>query len=461
MLAEFFCTCRADRGVAAVAWIGAVIIVGHAVIHGWIKYSVNVFFKDFYDLLETAGALAANTTATEADWRTKQSDVYDGLIDFSKIALVAVIVMPAAKWARSVWALRWRLALMKTYILAWDPNRPAIEGASQRVQEDAYRFSRGVELCLTTVLDALITLGVFIPVLTDLGSRTACPDSLSAFSFLGNGWLVGVSVFSAVVGLVVTMMLGHKLVRLEVENQVVEAKLRRDLVVLETTPGNICAVYHLADAAVVDEAELVHPNSSAVVSEMQTTMGDSIVTASFLSPLPHFLPILDGVRRNYDRLFLNFTILNLWLAIFDQANIILPYVVFAPLLFSPDPHKRILLGTLVQVSNAFDKCFGALSIIAENYAGINEFRSVLVRLRQFEKNVFFGVPHPSRQTPWTPIMRTTRVTDTRFGAPAEAGTEMTTATVVAPLDMRPCTPRGLLGDADIATGADVTTSSRV
>ena len=433
MLTQFFCTLKSDRGVAAVAWIGALVIVGHSVIHGWVKWSVNIFFKDFYDLLETAGALAANTTATQADWHAKQADVYAGLWDFSEIALVAVVVMPAAKWIRSVWALRWRLALMRAYLLAWDPNRPAIEGASQRVQEDAYRFSRGVELCLTTVLDAVITLGVFIPVLTDLGSHTPCPDSLSAFSFLGNGWLVGVAVFSAVVGLLVTMVLGHKLVRLEVENQVVEAKLRRDLVILETTPSNICAVFHLPDAAVVDDdAELVHPDSSAVVSDMHTTMGDGIVASSFLSPLPHFLPILDGVRRNYDRLFLNFTILNLWLAIFDQFNVLLPYLVFAPLLFSPDPHERIMLGTLVQVSNAFDKVFGALSIIAENYAGINEFRSVLVRLGQFEKNVCFGLPHPSRQTPWAPIMRTSHMTNTRFGSPAEASSEMTTATVVAP-----------------------------
>lgn len=461
MLTEFFCTFKSDRSVAAVAWIGAVLIAGHAVVHGYVKYSVNLFFKDFYDLLETAGALAANTSATEADWRAKQADVYDGLCDFSKIVLVAVVVMPAAKWVRSTWALRWRLALMKTYILSWDANRPAIEGASQRVQEDAYRFSRGVELCLTTVLDAVITLGVFIPVLTELGSHTACPDSLSTFSFLGKGWLVGVAIFSAVVGLVVTVVLGHKLVLLEVDNQVVEAQLRRDLVVLETVPGSICAVHHLPDTSVTEDAELAHPEYSVVVSEMHTTMGDGVVSGSFLSPLAHFTPIMDGIRRNYDRLFLNFTILNLWIALFDQFNVILPYLVFAPLLFSPDPHKRIMLGTLVQVSNCFDKVFGALSVASENWTSINEFRSVLVRLRQFERNIFLGVPHPSRQTTWTPILRTTRMTNTRFGSPTETGAELATATVVGPPDVRQCTPRGLLCEADLATYAETTRSSRV
>jgi peptide/bleomycin uptake transporter len=463
MLSEFFCSCRSDSGVAAIAWVGALVIVAHAVIHGYVKYAVNSWYGSFYTLLEAAGTLAGNSSSTDADWSAKQAEVYSGLWDFSEIALVAVIVMPLAKWVRSVWALRWRLALMRAYVLAWDGNKAPIEGASQRVHEDSYRFSRGVELCLTTGLDAFITLAVFIPVLNDLGSRTACPDSLSAFSFMANGWLVGVAIFSAVVGLLVTVLLGHKLVGLEVENQVVEAQLRRDLVILETAPGNICAVYHVPDAAAADDAELVHPDSSAVVSEMHT-VGDCIVASSFLSPLPHFLPIMDGIRRNYDRLFLNFTALNLWLALFDQFNVVLPYLVFAPLLFSPDPHKRIMLGTLVQVSNAFDKVFGALSVISENYAGINEFRSVLVRLRQFERNIFFGVPYPSRRTPWSPILRTfstTRVALTRFGEPVESGAELTAATAVAQPDMRPCSPRGLLGDADIATGADVTRSSRV
>jgi peptide/bleomycin uptake transporter len=400
--------------------------VGHAAVHGWIKYAVNAWYRDFYDLLEVAGALAANASATEADWTQRQAQVGSGLWTFGRIALVSVVVMPIAKLVRSAWALRWRLALIRAYVLAWDPNRPPIEGASQRVHEDSYRFSKGVELCLTTVLDSVITLIVFIPILVELGAETACPQTLTAFRFMGSGWLVGLAVSSALLGLVVTMLLGHKLVRLEVENQVVEAKLRRDLVVLETTPANICNVYHIPDALAVSDESAVPADAADATDALDArmTMGDAVVSASFLPPFPHFIPVLEGIRKNYDRLFLNFSILNLWLAIFDQFNVILPYMIFAPLLFAPDPNQRILLGTLVQVSNAFDKVFGSLSVVAENWGGVNEFRSVLVRLRQFERNVFHNVPYPSRsaqsrRSAW-PLMRafsTTRVSATRFEEP--------------------------------------------
>jgi ABC-type long-subunit fatty acid transport system fused permease/ATPase subunit len=252
-----------------------------------------------------------------------------------------------------------------------------------------------VELCFTTVLDSVITLGVFIPVLTSLGEATPCPESLHFLNWLGGAWLVGLAILSALVGFLVTLLLGHRLVGLEVQNQVVEARLRKDLVVLETTPVAVCVIIPQPDDVEVDVREMQNPN--------------------LMPPLPHFLPIFEGVQRNYNRLFLNFGLLNLWLAFFEQFNVILPYFVFGSLLFSPDSSSRILLGTLVQVSNSFDKVFSSLNIVADNWVGINEFRSVLVRLRQFERNIYRGIPHPSRDSSW-PLSRHTRAI---FGQPVD------------------------------------------
>ena len=109
---------------------------------------------------------------------------------------------------------------------------------------------------------------------------------------------------------------------------------------------------------------------------------------------------------------------------------ILPYLIFAPLLFDSDPNRRILLGTLIQVSNSFDKVFGSLSVIADNWAGINEFRSVLVRLRQFENNIFNEVPFPNRRGRRQGFGKWNRfkmqfVANTTFGAPSETLTQST------------------------------------
>ena len=344
MIKEFFWTKAVQafgshgdgRCQLVVAWGGLLVIVAHACVHGWIKYRVNEWYRDFYDLLAGAGTLGGNVSTTEQEWEAQQSALLRSLMEFVNIAIVSVVVMPIAKFFRSAWALQWRLALMRAYVSIWNANRPSIEGASQRTHEDSYKFSRGVELCLTTILDAVETL---------------CPNSMRALAWLGSSWLVGLAVSSALLGFVVTMTLGHKLVRLEVENQVVEAKLRRDLVILETSPVQICHVHC--------------PMPTEQYVDVDTFGGPQ----SLMPPLPHFLPIFEGIQRNYTRLFLNFGVLNLWLTLFDQFNTILPYLVFAPLLFDVDPRQRIQLGTLVQVSNSFDKVFGSLSIVAENWSG--------------------------------------------------------------------------------------------
>ena len=248
---------------------------------------------------------------------------------------------------------------------------------SQRIHEDSYRFAKGVELCLTTVLDAIVTLAVFIPLLAKLGAKTPCPEVLNFLQALGDGWLVGMAFSSALVGLFVTLVLGHKLVGLEVANQRVEAELRKDLVILESTPENICQSVPLSPEDTVESA-----------------------TTILFCATNHFTPIIGRIYKNYMSLFLNFGVLNLWLAIFDQFNIVLPYAVFAPLLFDQDPSSRITLGVLVQVSNSFDKVFGALSIISENWGAVNEFRSVLRRLIQYEKSLYISIPRRNRTNRW-------------------------------------------------------------
>ena len=65
-----------------------------------------------------------------------------------------------------------------------------------------------------------------------------------------------------------------------------------------------------------------------------------------------------------------------------------PLTSFAPPCVCPGAARRITLGMLVQTSNSFNKVFSSLSIVSENWGGINEWRSTLVRLRQFESELY-------------------------------------------------------------------------
>ena len=377
MFREFFCS--RSCLTLGVAWFGLVGVVGYSVFLAWVKREINEWYNTFYDLMASAGtaALLEGTNATDdvhappsdigsglffpaappsspgaptlADYRVRVSDE---LQTFAWIVAPLVCVSPAAKWLRSAWAFSWRMALMRGYLRAWDEKREPIEGASQRLHEDSQRFASALMGCLATVLDAVFTLIVFTPVLLDLSERIAPPVDVG---FLRGLWLWILAAGAAVGGLGGAVIFGKHLVSLEVQNQLVEALLRKDLVLLETTP-----------AVIVGQTP-----------EQQE-----------YAPWRFFEETLRRLYRNYHSLFRHFSLLNTWLSFYDQVMTLLPYFVAAPLLFAADPERRITLGTLIQMSNSFEKVFSSLSVVAENWGAVNEFRSVLVRLREFERQLY-------------------------------------------------------------------------
>ena len=377
MFREFFCS--RSCLTLGVAWFGLVGVVGYSVFLAWVKREINEWYNTFYDLMASAGtaALLEGINATDevhappadigsglffpaappsspdpptlADYRVRVSDE---LRTFAWIVAPLVCASPAAKWLRSAWAFSWRMALMRAYLRAWDEKREPIEGASQRLHEDSQRFASALMGCLATVLDAVFTLIVFTPVLLDLSERIAPPVDMGVFRGL---WLWILAAGAAVGGLGGAVFFGKHLVTLEVQNQLVEALLRKDLVLLETTPAVI--------------------------------VGQTIEQQQY-APWRFFQETLRRLYRNYHALFRHFSLLNTWLSFYDQVMTLLPYFVAAPLLFAADPERRITLGTLIQMSNSFEKVFSSLSVVAENWGAVNEFRSVLVRLREFERQLY-------------------------------------------------------------------------
>jgi ABC-type uncharacterized transport system fused permease/ATPase subunit len=163
----------------------------------------------------------------------------------------------------------------------------------------------------------------------------------------------------SLVGLTGAALLGRKLVGLEISNQKVEALLRKDLVLLETTP--------------------------AVIVGTQPSSDDRY--AAFL-PQTYFRNTIESLHKNYFALFKHFGILNCWLSFFDQVMVLAPYAIAAPLVFAASVDQRITLGTLIKMSNSFEKVFSSLSVIAENWGAINDFRSTYRRLREFESKLY-------------------------------------------------------------------------
>jgi peptide/bleomycin uptake transporter len=392
MFVQFFCQSSPKTRLSA--WAGLIVVVAYSAFAAWTKSRINEFYSDFYNLLQTSvesgsGGFADDDPSPGA----LRAEVWSQLTNFATIVMPLIVASPVSKWVRSAWAFAWRRALMRSYLHAWNVQLDPIEGASQRLHEDSQRFCVALQGCLATVLDACFTLTVFAPILIELGHEIPPPLEMSPGA-IRDGWLLITAYVAASIGLSGAMTFGRKLVDLEVNNQRVEAGLRRDLVILETSPDALFG-------SSADESPHDSPDQSARRERSRGRGRDSCS-----SPLVFFGLTLKNLAANYHALFRNFAALNLWLALFDQFMVLLPYAVAAPLLFDDDPERRITLGTLVKLSNSFDKVFGSLSVISENWSAVNEFRSVVRRLREFELRLFSPPPMPGSSSSSSSSSRT-------------------------------------------------------
>ena len=326
MLAEFFCDGRFCSKVWA--WSGLAVFLGHQAFKAYLAWAINAWYEEFYDLLQQQAEYASGSGEHLADARR---EVYESLVEFTVIVAPAVLVHPLAGLWRNWWVFTWRRVLMKSYLHRWNTSIPAIEGASQRVHEDTQRFATGIQSCVAVVLQSIFTLLVFCPVLYELDPQ-----------------LMGVAVAAAVGGLSVSMVVGWPLVELEVSNQKVEAELRKKLVMLEVEPAE------------------VHRNGT---------------------PFTPFFRVFGELTKNYRRLYLSFAALGTWLALYEQMAVILPYAMVAPRLFAAREEDHLTLGQLVKVANSFGKVFDSLNVISDRWLEINEWRSCLRRLKEFEREV--------------------------------------------------------------------------
>tara|TARA_B100000900_G_scaffold127698_1_gene107903 strand:- start:1002 stop:1271 length:270 start_codon:yes stop_codon:yes gene_type:complete len=74
---------------------------------------------------------------------------------------------------------------------------------------------------------------------------------------------------------------------------------------------------------------------------------------------------------------------DVWQNSYGQFMVIVPYLIVGPGLFT----GAIMLGTVVQVSNAFQRVHGSFDLFLQNWTTITELRSIIKRLSEFEKNL--------------------------------------------------------------------------
>jgi peptide/bleomycin uptake transporter len=332
----FYVYFAAAVGLFAAAWqviaphpwwrwsiLGSALILFTTYFQVQVSVAINNWYGPFYDLIQAALAKTRPVTLEE---------FYAELVTFAEIAFIAVTVGVLTRFFVSHYIFRWRTAMNGYYMANW-PRLRHVEGAAQRVQEDTMRFSTTVEGLGVNLVDSLMTLIAFLPVLlrlsenvTELPVVGAIPHPLVFAALL---WSIFGTAFLALVGI--------KLPGLEFRNQRTEAAYRKELVYGEDDPAR------------------ARP--------------------------PTVAELFDNVRRNYFRLYFHYMYFNVARIFYLQSDNIFPYIVLAPTIVA----GKITLGAMNQILNAFGQVRSSFQYLVNSWTTIVELISIYQRLRTFEK----------------------------------------------------------------------------
>ena len=218
------------------------------------------------------------------------------------------------------------------YQANWQKARK-IEGASQRVQEDTLKFARLTEDLGVGLLESVLMLIAFVPILYGLSKSVT---ELPYFGEVDHG-LVWVALTTALGGTVLLSLVGSKLPGIEYDIQKEEASYRKEL------------VYGEDDETKADNVKIFH--------------------------------LFHNVQTIHYKSYLHYFYFNIAKWSYLQGMVIVPYVALAPTIVA----GGITLGIVSQTVRAFGKVAESLQYIIRSWLKIVELISVWKRLHEFEK----------------------------------------------------------------------------
>lgn len=283
---------------------------------------INEWFGSFYDTLQRA---LAKPGAVSLD------EFIGYLLTFASIAGVWVLINIVTTYVISHWLFRWRTSMVDYYHSMWNKAR-GIEGASQRVQEDTVKFSRIMEGLGVGMLESIMTLVAFLPILHLLSQKVT---ELPWIGPVSNS-LIWVAVMTALGGTALLALVGIKLPGIEYDVQKREAAYRKELVLGE------------------DNKDRMQP--------------------------PTVEELFGKVRGIHFKAYAHYLYFNACKWSYLQGMVIVPYLALAPTIVA----GVVTLGFIQQISRAFGKVAESLQFIVRSWSNIIELISVIKRLREFE-----------------------------------------------------------------------------
>ena len=283
---------------------------------------INEWYRPFYNDIQTALGGSGEVTA---------GDLYRQLFTFLIIVFPYIVFVPFKIFFTAHYIFRWRNAMNDFYVDRWSKVRN-IEGASQRIQEDTMRFSGIMQGLGVSMVDSVMTLISFLPVLAALSIHVESVPILGSIPYP----LIFLAIAWSVFGTLLLIFAGIKLPGLEFKNQRVEAAFRKELVLGE------------------DDESRAEPAS--------------------------LTELFNNVRRNYFRIYFHYAYFNLVRYLYLQADNVIVYAFLFPTIVT----GKITLGIMNQILRAFGQVASSFQFLVASWTTIIDLISVYKRLQAFE-----------------------------------------------------------------------------
>ena len=308
------------------SWLGTITILSSLWIQVKIDVAINEWFGQFYDMIQKALASPNAITVNE---------YWESLISFLTLAGTYVAVAVLVSFFTAHFLFRWRTAMVEWYHSVYDQARQ-IEGAAQRVQEDTIKFTKIMESLGTSLVEAIMVLIQFVPIL--LGLSIGIPIFLFGewqFGLVTGAllWTLGGTIFLIGLGWVL------KLVGVEYDLQKKEAAYRKILVIAE------------------DDINVRPKTIEELFNDVRGI---------------HFLSYLRYLYFNIGRIA------------YLQANVLSAYVFLGPAIVA----GVVTLGVMQQIIRAFGRVEGSMQYLLKAWPTIIELASVYKRLKEFENQIY-------------------------------------------------------------------------
>jgi vitamin B12/bleomycin/antimicrobial peptide transport system ATP-binding/permease protein len=290
------------------------------------------------------------------------------LLYFCMLAAIFIVLAVYQLYLNQWLQIRWRQWMTTRYLSHWLDHSnhyrmqllgDAADNPDQRIAEDIRLFIERTMYIGISVLSSIVSFASFIVILWALSAMA--PLHLFGADWAVPGYLVWAAVIYAVVGTVLTHLIGRQLIGLNFNQQRFEADFRFNLVRTRENSEQIALLRGEA-------AE-------------QTRLMDR-----FGAVVGNWLAIMTRTKR-----------LTFLTAGYSQASVVFPYIVVSPAYFA----GHIPLGVLTQTASAFNSVQRALSVFITVYREFAEWRAVIERLSGFDKSIAVG--EAAAKTP--PVIR--------------------------------------------------------